>query len=196
MDWSFIGILIMLAIIYGAPLFMFESSPKVAQTVFYVVAAGCTLFIVSFALEQYKKNGDGIAFIIIGGCLILDFLGYKLYKSGVDDETKFEEARSKEIERVASMSAGERKEYEASQAKVAREREERQNDWLYGTINKQLFCPHCQTKGFVRSQNSTKTIKTRVNSLPAKAIGLGTNTKKSVTALRCDNCSMEWEVER
>jgi len=65
----------------------------------------------------------------------------------------------------------------------------------YGAININLVCPHCQSKGLVRTRESTKTIKTRVNSIPAKAIGLGTNTEMAVTALRCDNCNMSWEIE-
>lgn len=68
------------------------------------------------------------------------------------------------------------------------------NKSLYGSINKALFCPHCQTKGFVRKQSKTRVTKTRVNSIPARVIGLGTNTENQVTAMRCDNCETEWDV--
>lgn len=64
----------------------------------------------------------------------------------------------------------------------------------YGELMPKVVCPHCQTSGHVHRKAGVSLTRNRVNSLPAKAIGLGTNSEKAVTKLHCTNCSMDWET--
>jgi Flp pilus assembly protein TadB len=71
---------------------------------------------------------------------------------------------------------------------------ERNLNNAYGEKVSALICPHCQSKGSVRRTEATRVTKTRVNSVAARAVGLGTNTEKKVQQLRCDACEMTWDV--
>ena len=86
------------------------------------------------------------------------------------------------------------KRHKTQLAAIEKQTQANDNERYYGRLNKQLVCPHCQTKGFVRKQSKTRVTKTRVNSVAARAVGLGTNTENKVTAMRCDNCETEWDV--
>jgi excinuclease UvrABC ATPase subunit len=64
----------------------------------------------------------------------------------------------------------------------------------YGWHVPALICPHCQSKGLVRRKDVTRVTKTRVKSLAARAVGLGTNTENQVQQLRCDRCASTWDI--
>lgn len=58
-----------------------------------------------------------------------------------------------------------------------------------------IVCPHCQTAGSVYMRENKEFIKTRVNSLAARVIGLGTNTERNVIEFICTNCEMDWKTD-
>lgn len=69
-----------------------------------------------------------------------------------------------------------------------------------GIINPQLICPHCQTKGHVR----TKSVKMKKGISGAKATGAiltggismlatGLSRKEGLTQAHCTNCGSTWQ---
>ena len=64
----------------------------------------------------------------------------------------------------------------------------------YGFKVPAVICPHCGVQGHVSKKETTKITKNRVNSVPGKMIGLGTNSETAVTKMHCMNCTMDWEV--
>jgi len=71
----------------------------------------------------------------------------------------------------------------------------------HGQLNTALLCPHCQTKGKVR----TMQVKVKKGISGGKATGAfltgglsllatGLSKKQMVTQLHCDNCGMDWTV--
>jgi hypothetical protein len=77
-------------------------------------------------------------------------------------------------------------------------KDEKRKSWLdFKTQGMQamqaVICPHCQARGDVYRKQGTRVIKTRVNSILGRMVGLGTNTNEEYTSYYCGNCSMEWE---
>lgn len=69
----------------------------------------------------------------------------------------------------------------------------------YGTINSELICPHCQTKGEVHTQS----VKLKKGVSGAKATGAiltgglsllatGLSRKEDTTQAHCENCNSTW----
>ena len=92
---------------------------------------------------------------------------------------------SAESKRTASMTKSQRAEYQRSQ--------------VHGPINRQLVCPHCQTRGEVH----TKAVKMKKGVSGAKATGAilsggvsllatGLSRKDELTEAFCSNCSSKW----
>lgn len=71
---------------------------------------------------------------------------------------------------------------------LSEEKKKKRADF-YGDVNPALVCPHCQTKGFVRSVRveKTKTVTQLGHVLPSAMISDG-----RVTMATCDNCSSKW----
>ena len=92
-------------------------------------------------------------------------------------------AEKKEKLRLSNLTPAQRKTEEAK----ARERSAKQvlDDLQrsHGRTSNALVCPHCQTKGSVRSKSKVLIEKSRVNSVAGKVIGLGMNKEKQVTQL-------------
>jgi len=72
-------------------------------------------------------------------------------------------------------------------------------DIKYGPVNPALLCPHCQTKGKVR----TKTVNAKAGISGGKAtaalltggvsiLATGLSRNESVTQAHCDNCGSDW----
>lgn len=59
-----------------------------------------------------------------------------------------------------------------------------------GCINPNLVCPHCQTKGHVRSKSAEEITRTKV----VPVVGNTIQAKKKVTQMHCDNCATTWNV--
>jgi hypothetical protein len=73
------------------------------------------------------------------------------------------------------------------------------DDWTYGQINSMMVCPHCQTKGKIR----TKSVKQKKGISGGKAVAglmtvglslfaVGLSRKEKVTQAHCDNCDSTW----
>ena len=60
----------------------------------------------------------------------------------------------------------------------------------YGMPNVNLVCPHCQTKGQVRSKSVDEITSTKV----VPIVGNNIKTRKKVTQMHCDNCDTTWNV--
>ena len=79
--------------------------------------------------------------------------------------------------------------------KIRTESNDRSMDTTYGYIKNELICPHCQTKGKVRSKYIEKKIVTKKNvAIGGFALGGKDETKTMVTQFKCDNCSTAWEA--
>jgi hypothetical protein len=98
-----------------------------------------------------------------------------------------------ESKKLDSMNPDERTAY-----KIAKQA--RADTSVYGPINDQIICPHCQQRGGVR----TKNIEQKVGISGAKATGAiltggvsllatGLSRKREVTSARCGNCSSDWQ---
>jgi hypothetical protein len=73
------------------------------------------------------------------------------------------------------------------------------DDRTYGPINPKMVCPHCQTKGKIR----TKSVKQKKGISGGKAVAgfmtvgisllaVGLSRKEKVTQAHCDNCGSTW----
>lgn len=71
---------------------------------------------------------------------------------------------------------------------------------LWGSVNPALICPHCQTKGRVR----TKAVKRKRGISGGKVmgglltagislLGTGLSRKAQATQAHCDNCNSTWD---
>ena len=62
-----------------------------------------------------------------------------------------------------------------------------------GVINEKLVCPHCQSKGTVRTIRKRQKEETRQKGIIGATIGMKTVTDKGmITRLSCDSCDMKW----
>lgn len=177
-------------------------SPKLIEKIVYVIA-GLTVALSTYIAfidggGNYFQLTESIQFIVnlpmILGALCGNFLVIMFTRWSTNVDIKNEEAAEVQRQKVAGMSPAELKRHKAQLAAIEKQTQANQNENYYGKLNKQLVCPHCQTKGFVRKQIKTRVTKTRVNSIAARAVGLGTNTENKVTAMRCDKCETEWDV--
>jgi len=112
-------------------------------------------------------------------------------------------AQKLEAAKLAAMLPEEREKYlaqkrrEEENARVAsRERSDR---WTYGDLNPVMVCPHCQTKGSIR----TKSVERKKGISGGKAtaavltggisvLATGLSRKEELTQARCGNCKNIW----
>ena len=101
-------------------------------------------------------------------------------------------AVAEEQKKVAQMSPEELAKYRKEQA-------EQHKMTTYGTINPQMICPHCQTKGSVRTKPVTK--KTGISGGKATAalltagvsvLATGLSRKEGMTQAHCESCNCTW----
>jgi hypothetical protein len=80
------------------------------------------------------------------------------------------------------------------------QREEQQASLLWGSINSAMICPHCQTKGSVRTKQITR--KAGVSGGKATAailtgglsiLGVGLSRKEQRTEAHCGHCDATWQ---
>jgi len=76
----------------------------------------------------------------------------------------------------------------------------RDRDRAFGPINPALVCPHCQTKGSVRTQQANRKkgvsggkAAAAVLTLGWSLLATGLSRKETVTACTCDQCHSQWE---
>ncbi|WP_143434147.1 hypothetical protein [Hydrogenophaga sp. H7] len=100
--------------------------------------------------------------------------------------------------RLASLSPEQRAEEMAKRLKAKEAMDLEVADWrfkeTYGVMVPAVICPHCAVQGHVSKKETTKITKNRVNSIPGRMVGLGTNSETQVTKMHCMNCTMDWEV--
>lgn len=78
------------------------------------------------------------------------------------------------------------------------------NDFMlegtYGRINPEIICPHCQSKGTVRTKQEKR--KSGISGGKATAglltgglslLAVGLSRKQQVTQLYCGTCNMTWD---
>ena len=69
------------------------------------------------------------------------------------------------------------------------------NILAYGSFAPQIVCPHCQTKGKVRTTTRERVEESREKGVIGATIGKKTITKKGrYTQLHCDVCDVTWEA--
>lgn len=133
-------------------------------------------------IEDYLSNVSGSTFFIA-----LAVVGIVVFFVWVIREEKA----------VANMAPEERASYQAE--KKARQEISRQ-EFLYGSLNPLLVCPHCQVKGLVRTKPITK--KAGISGGKAAAavltgglsvVATGLSRKEAVTRANCGNCGSGWE---
>lgn len=77
---------------------------------------------------------------------------------------------------------------------------DRSDTWQYGPRNKAMVCPHCQTKGEVRTR--AKKVKKGISGTKAAGavitggvsiLATGLSRREGVTSAHCGNCHSTWE---
>ena len=76
-----------------------------------------------------------------------------------------------------------------------------QHEDAYGKINAALICPHCQTKGQVRTKPvkrkkgiSGGKVAAAVLISPVTLLATGISRKEQATQAHCDQCSSTWDL--
>jgi transcription elongation factor Elf1 len=96
---------------------------------------------------------------------------------------------------ISKREESKRPEKEAELAKIRTEQE--LTKW--GTLNTQMICPHCQTKGFIRT--TLVSLKKGVSGGKATAalltggltmLATGLSRKEKATQAHCENCNNTW----
>lgn len=108
-------------------------------------------------------------------------------------------ASSVEQKKIAAMPEAEREEYLRQKRLESARQSAAATDALYGRVNTMMVCPHCQSKGSVR----TKTVKQKKGVSGGKAtaavltggvslLATGLSRKENLTEARCGNCHSVW----
>lgn len=108
-------------------------------------------------------------------------------------------ASAHEEAKVAKMAPGERTEYLVDKRRRAEAIQAGMQDARHGQVNAQMICPHCQSKGTVRTKTVTQ--KKGVSGGKATAavltagvsmLATGLSRKEGVTEAHCDRCGCTW----
>ncbi len=136
--------------------------------------------------------------VLVYGLLVSDMLGAFLAYGAYAEIKNNKILEKKDQNYLASLSEAQRSEVMITRLTAEVEALEVQKNTIlgqeYGAIESKLICPHCHSNNSVRKKELIRVIETRVNSIPARVIGLGTNTNKKVNQLHCDICDMTWDV--
>lgn len=144
---------------------------KLIDIIFWIVGGIITIW-------GFNTNGPAFFIPWLFICFLL-FMGWGMLVGSM--------ANTAEQQKLDAMTSEARERYKEIMAK---HREESHKIYLYGGINDALVCPHCQTKGKVRSQYGEEVSKTKV--IPV--IGNNIKTRRSVTKMHCDNCHTDWSI--
>lgn len=184
MDLSgFYGVFFVELVIYATIYLNSDRNAKTGVKVFYFVAVPVNL------LMLYMSINIGLYQTMIGS-IFATAIGYAVFRLQIISDKAYEiEIQLKEkqeIERVKNLSPQELKLEQKSKEEQKRIEREEYYIRMYGYKNSALVCPHCQTKGSVRSREgeSEETYLNKKNLYRAKKI----------TKMRCDNCNTEWQV--
>jgi hypothetical protein len=106
---------------------------------------------------------------------------------------------SLEKSKLEKMSPEEKKEYFETKKKRVIAAHAAARNAQYGQVNTQMVCPHCQTRGMVRTKRITQ--KKGISGSKATAavltagvsiLATGLARKEGMTEARCDKCSSVW----
>jgi hypothetical protein len=131
--------------------------------------------------------------VVISGVAIAKVLDYE--KISPQEREKRDELAEQERVKRAKLTEQEREELVQERAKLA---EQEIIDRL-GTVNSAMICPHCQTKGQVRTISITQ--KKGVSGGKATAalmtcgvsmLAVGLSRKEEATQAHCDACNNTW----
>lgn len=121
--------------------------------------------------------------------LLLSFLfpaAYMMTAGSGDDAAK--------KKKLDSLSDEDRKAYLQIEQNISERRNkimaEYRHTSQFGDSNPNLVCPHCQTKGQVRSKAAEEVTSTKV----VPVVGNTIKARKKVTQMHCDNCGTTWNV--
>jgi hypothetical protein len=96
--------------------------------------------------------------------------------------------------RINLLSDEERKSYDTVKNSIRAAQDERidraSKIMMYGLPNISLICPHCHSKGNVRSKSAEEITSTKV--IPI--IGNNIKARKKVTQMHCDQCGVTWNI--
>ena len=152
---------------------------------FNIMAFVCGLIWIVITIWGFSANGP--AFFLFW--LLISFGLFMVWGM-----TGASMAATDESRRITNLSPEERDGYNTLKSNIDRSREERiavyRQETRYGSKNSNLICPHCQTKGEVRSKLAEEVSTTKV--IPI--IGNNIKTKKQVNQMHCDNCQTTWNV--
>jgi hypothetical protein len=199
MDYSgFWGVLILQTIVYGFIWFQTTAANvHTLQKIFLAISlpVGAGLLYMFFTLDPSKSNYPMPSFGVHAiGVIAPIALVVALFKRSIDGYLNDAKAEEAESVRYAALTQDERRAKEAEASRLKRQAAEHQAVSFYGKVVPKLKCPHCGETGQVHRKDATRVDKTRVNSIAGRAVGMGTNTERHVTQLRCDACEMKWDV--
>ncbi len=127
---------------------------------------------------------NGIAFLlpalVIGFLSVMAFFWTLVSEQNAAEKRKLDAMEPKEREIYQEV----QRERAARQAAIG---EKMHKLRTYGSVNAALLCPHCQTRGQVRSIRGLAVSGTQV-------IGGKVLTSTHVTKMHCDNCQIDWNV--
>jgi len=84
-------------------------------------------------------------------------------------------------------------------AKVEKKQQDAAREYQFGTVNPEMVCPHCQTKGMVRTKRTTQKqgisggkATAAVLTGGASLLAVGLSKKGEVTQAICEHCQCQW----
>lgn len=150
-------------------------------------ALGWVFAVIWVGITFWGFSANGAAFFLIW--LVLSFglfMAYLMTAGSVDDAAK--------KQKLNSMTAEDKDAYLRIEKDISDRRSkmmaEFRHESQFGDKNPNLVCPHCQTKGEVRSKTAEEVTSTKV--IPV--VGNTIRARKKVTQMHCDKCSTTWNV--
>lgn len=106
--------------------------------------------------------------------------------------------KKEEDQYISTMPENERQQY-------LYEKEQNERELIYGKVNPELICPHCQVKGKVRVTTAISSEKNGISGAKATAAiltggasllvtGLSKKETKISTRAFCENCKLTWYI--
>ena len=102
--------------------------------------------------------------------------------------------KKKEEDRIAAMTPEEREQYELDKKLKAEDAQRKIHEEVFGPINYQLICPHCQNKGTVRANNKKNMLTTSGTVGGVIKTNTASTITQNVTQHHCDNCGSTWNI--
>jgi ABC-type nickel/cobalt efflux system permease component RcnA len=145
-----------------------------------------------FYFQSSDDSSSGMACCVVPVAVILVIGAIAIWKTHEETANK----RRREQEETADMSPEEKAQYHE---KKRAEKQKADKIAAFGHTSPAMICPHCQTKGQVR----TKKISQKKGVSGAKATGAiltggvsllatGLSRKEDATQAHCDNCNSTW----